>query len=36
MRSHILRRFESKLEEMNDQLCYFLFSDVEVTIFLQS
>ncbi|MGP5176524.1 hypothetical protein, partial [Psychrobacter immobilis] len=30
MKSHILRRFESKLEEMNDQLCYFLFSDVEV------
>jgi len=30
LKSHILRRFESKLEEMNDQLCYFLFSDVEV------
>lgn len=30
MKSHILRRFESKLEDMNDQLCYFLFSDVEV------
>lgn len=31
MKSHILRKFESKLEEMNDQLCYFLFSDVEVS-----
>ncbi|WP_201566336.1 hypothetical protein [Psychrobacter immobilis] len=30
MKSYILRRFDSKLEEMNDQLCYFLFSDVEV------
>lgn len=26
----MLRKFESKLEDMNDQLCYFLFSDNEV------
>ncbi|MDV6315207.1 hypothetical protein [Idiomarina sp. HP20-50] len=30
MKSQVLRRFESKLEDMNDQLCYFLFSDIEV------
>lgn len=30
MKSQVLRKFEAKLEEMNDQLCYFLFSDVEV------
>lgn len=30
MKSQVLRKFESKLEDMNDQLCYFLFSDVEV------
>lgn len=36
LKSQILKRFESKLEEMNDQFCYFLFSDVEVNnIFLE-
>lgn len=30
MKSQILKRFELKLEEINDQFCYFLFSDVEV------
>lgn len=30
MKSKVLRKFESKLEDMNDQLCYFLFSDIEV------
>ncbi len=30
MKSRELRKFESKLEDMNDQLCYFLFSDTEV------
>jgi hypothetical protein len=30
MKSQVLRKFESKLEDMNDQLCYFLFSDIEV------
>ena len=29
MKSQVLRKFESKLEDMNDQLCYFLFSDIE-------
>ena len=36
MKSQILRKFESKLEEINDQFCYFLFSDVEISnIFLE-
>lgn len=30
MKSQVLRKFESKLEDMNDQLCYFLFSDIEI------
>ncbi|PSU90890.1 hypothetical protein C0W35_16070 [Photobacterium kishitanii] len=33
MKSQVLRKFEAKLEDMNDQLCYFLFSDVEVNKF---
>ena len=36
MKSHILKSFESKLEDMNDQLCYFLFSDVEVKKYFRS
>lgn len=31
LKSRELRKFESKLEDMNDQLCYFLFSDIEVS-----
>jgi len=30
MKTPILRKYETKLVEVNDQLCYFLFSDAEV------
>ncbi|EPL3927459.1 hypothetical protein [Morganella morganii] len=30
MKSQELRKFESKLKDINDQLCYFLFSDTEI------
>jgi len=36
MRTPTLRKYESKLVEVNDQLCYFLFSDSEVVTHLSN